>query len=36
VALRSRGSIAGLNARTTTLAGSGRRYRPWRFRNVAC
>ena len=36
VGLRSRGSVAGLNGRTTTLAGSGRRKRAWRFRNVTC
>ena len=36
VGLRSRGSVAGLNGRTTTRAGSGRRYRACRFRNVGC
>ena len=36
VGLRSRGSVAGLNGRTITLAGSGRRYRACRFRNWIC
>ena len=36
VGLRSRGSVAGLNGRTITRAGSGRRWRACRFRNVAC
>ena len=34
--LRSRGSVAGLNGRTITRAGSGRRWRACRFRNVVC
>jgi hypothetical protein len=33
VGLRSLGSIAGLKGRTTTLAGSGRRYKVCRFKS---
>ena len=33
VGLRSRGSVAGLKGLTTTLAGSGRRCKIWRFKN---
>src|ERR1700688_4064357 len=36
VGLRSRGSVAGLNGRTITRAGSGRRKNACRFRKVAC
>src|SRR5258708_29864631 len=36
VGLRSRGSVAGLNGRTITRAGSGRRWSACRFRKVAC
>ena len=34
--LRSLGSVAGLNGRTSTLAGSGRNQRVCRFRNGTC
>src|SRR5258707_13762583 len=36
VALRSLGSVAGLKGLTTTRAGSGRRYKLWRFMNRDC
>ena len=34
--LRSLGSVAGLNGRTSTRAGSGRNHRVCRFRNGTC
>src|SRR5580704_9510015 len=36
VELKSRGSLAGLNGRTTTRAASGRRWNACRLKNVFC